>query len=181
MSTENTLEFLKDHFYKAELDCEIVELGDIGKRRLLVFLGTDHHDCGLSMEVTAQEIALEGKLFSPAVSKDQAYVRIQFDVSYPFVVRDESTLDVAQFLHFLDLQIELPGFYLNPLDNRILYRYVWLCKPGDVHPKLALNIVAMVMFFQGAFESILEKLASGEESYLSLLEEIVRSFDTQDS
>lgn len=177
MPTQDTLEFLKDHFRQAELESEIVELDDDSKqRRLLVYLGTDQHERGVTMQVTAQELALGGELFTAATDK-HAFVRLQFDVPYAFAVKDEALLDVAQFLHFLNLQIELPGFYLDQLDNRILYRYVWLCKRGKVYPQLATNIVGMAMFFQGAFESVLDRLASGQETYLSLLEELMRTLN----
>lgn len=173
MAMENSLKFLQEHFRQAALDCEIVEMDGDGRQRLLIFLGTDNREQGLAMEVTSQDLSLNGPLFSAASSENQAFVRIQFDAPYSFVVKDQAVGDVSQFLQFLNLQIELPGFYLSPLDNRILYRYVWLCKKEEVHPQLAVNVVGMMMFFQGVFESALARIASGEVTYLSLLEEFL--------
>lgn len=171
MQTVDALECLREFFRQEKLDCEIVE---IENRRLLIYVGADERRRGVAMEVTAQQYDLR-ELFKSASSPANAFMRIQFDLVYPFAVQDSAVVEVAQFLHFLNLQVELPGFYLNPLDNRILYRYVWLCNPAEIHSKLPLSIVGIAMFFHNAFGPILERLGGGKETYLSLLEEVLRT------
>lgn len=133
--------------------------------RLVVHIGNDASNRERVIEVTAQTTET-GE--SPA----KAYVRIQLDSKFPFTVEDVALSDVSQFLHFLNLQLEVPGFYLDLFTNTIIYRYVLLADSGHIPEKMILSMVGIVLFLQDVFGGPFERLATNKVTLPELLREI---------
>ena len=145
------------------------------QERLMVYGGKDSHQRDLHMVLTAQTIEMSQQVSKDSDERAKAYVRIQLDANFPFLVEDMAMAETAQFLHLLNLQVEVPGFYLNYLDNTILYRYVLLADREHIPQKILLSIIGVAMFFQDVFGQALERLAKGQVTFVELLQEIQKS------
>jgi hypothetical protein len=167
------LNAVKEALSNAEIDCALLQPSDpILFPRLLIYAGNDTQRREHLIEVTSQPIEMAQSLSLSLSQQHHEYSRIQIDASYPFIVNDLATSEVAQFLHFLNLQIEVPGFYLNHLDNIILYRHVLLCDNNHLPIKIILSLIGIAMFFQDAFSPTLERISNGKITFAELLEEI---------
>lgn len=176
-----TLELIKAELEGLGLDCEIEKNQDettppYVPSRLVVFGGIDSKNREQKMIITEQAIETGNELSTNPNERNRRYVRIQLDAPFPFAVKDTALADVSQFLHFLDLQIELPGFYLNYFDNTILYRCVHIADIEHVPIKVIVSILGIVMFLQDAFGGSLERLANGEVTFVELLQEIQKLY-----
>ncbi len=103
------------------------------------------------------------------------YVRVQLDATFPYSVALSSMADMAQVLHFLNLQVDLPGFYLNLADKEIIYRYVLLADMNYFPEKILLSIIGIAMLFQDVFAKTFKELAEGKATFLDVMEEIQNS------
>lgn len=164
---------IQTHVKEAGLDAVLLPLDDgSGLEKVIVYGGKDGKDRLQLIEITSA--GTEG----PKGLKDvpiQPSFRIQIDACFPFTIADAALSDVAQFLHFINLQVELPGFYLDHLNDRILYRYVHLME-GDKPPKqLVLAVIGIALFLQDVFGQTFERLATGQATFPSLMEEIKKS------
>lgn len=166
MDYEKILHSVKEDLTKEGLDCIVRSSTEFPQKTLLVYTGSD-----LNQRVQLLEIKIQSR---EQVKETEDYTSIQIDAFFPFVVQDFSMQDVAQFLHFLNLQIEIPGFCLNYLDNKILYRYVLLSESEHIPKKIIVSLVGTAMFFQDVFGQVLERLAKGEISFVGVMEEIER-------
>lgn len=150
------LESLKKALDEVGLDSAISD------DRLIIYKG---------IEISAQEVEM-----GQALSQDpKTYVRLQLDARFPFVVEDRALSDVAQFLHFLNMQVEIPGFYLDHTSNAVLYRHVLLSDQEHLPEKIVLSIIGIAMLFQDVFGPPLERLAQGKETFISLLQEVQKT------
>lgn len=173
MDCHKILETIRDDFIHEGLDCMIQSGKDAGTK-LLVYSGTDLEKRTQIIEMRIQENKVSG--LTPEQSSYE-YFNFQFDVCFPFKVDDYSMSDVAQFLHFLNLQVEVPGFYLNYIDNTLLYRYVHLAEKEHIAKKIITSIIGMAMLFQDVFGQTLERLATGKVSFVDLMKEISTILD----
>jgi hypothetical protein len=164
MEYEKILHSLKEELMKEGLDCVIRPPSEYPQRTLLVYTGSDAQN-----RVQLLEIKIQSRVQS---KKTEDYTSVQIDTFFPFVVKDLSMQDVAQFLHFLNLQIEIPGFCLNYTDNKVLYRHVLLSESQHIPKKIIISLVGISMFFQDVFGQVLERMAKGEISFIGVLEEI---------
>lgn len=125
-----------------------------------------------SLEITAQPLDA-GQMLSQNVNEQtKNYVKIQLNARYPFRVEDGAIPEMAQFLHFLNLQVEVPGFYLDVLENSVFYRYVFLFDSNQIPWKIVLSIAGSAIFFQDVFGGILEQIAKGSKTFTQVLQDI---------
>lgn len=169
MDYKRILQAIKEDLTKEGLDCAIQEEHDMLQTRLLIYSGDDQKK--RTQMITIKVQAKAGDL-TQLKQAGHDCVSFQLETCFPFTVDDYSLSDVAQFLHFLNLQVEVPGFYLNYIDNTIIYRYVLLSENQHIPKKILISLVGMVMLFQDLFGQILERLASGKVSFVELLKEI---------
>lgn len=138
--------------------------------RLLIFAGDAGDRQGGLIEFSLQTVEMgEGAKSKPG---KRTYMRMQIDSKFPFKVVDTSLVEVAQFLNFLNLQLELPGFFLNYFENTIIYRYVLLADADHVPEKVILSVIGVIMFFQDFLGGTLGRLAAGQTTFIELLQDI---------
>lgn len=164
MEYEKILHSLKEELTNQGLDCVVRSSTEFPQRTLLVYTGSDPAN-----RVQLLEIKVQSKMQS---KETEDYASIHIDAFFPFIVQDLAMQEVAQFLHFLNLQIEIPGFCLNYLDNKILYRYVLLSESQHIPQKIIVALVGIAMLFQDVFGQVLERLAKGEISFVGVMSEI---------
>lgn len=170
MDYKEILQVIKEELTKEGLDCAIQEEKDMMQTRLLIYSGEDQQKRTQMVTIKAQ--AKEGDLLQLKQAGHDC-VSFQLEACFPFTVDDYSMSDVAQFLHFLNFQVEVPGFYLNYIDNTIVYRYVLLSEDQHIPKKILLSLIGMAMLFQDLFGQTLERLAKGKVSFVELMQEIV--------
>lgn len=168
MDYEKILQTVREELIKEGLDCVIHSEKDV-RTRLLIYSGVDQQKRTQLITLTVQ--AKDG---DPLLLKQTGHdcVSFQLDACFPFIVDDFSMSDVAQFLHFLNFQVEIPGFYLNYIDNTILYRYVLLSENHHIPKKILLSLIGISMLFQDMFGQTLERLGKGQVSFVDLMKEI---------
>lgn len=169
MDYEKILQLVKEDLVREGLDCIVLFDKDILQTKLLIYSGED------TEKRTQQiEIKVQAKNGNPSQLKHagQDCVSFQLDAFFPFTVDDFSMADVAQFLHFLNLQIEIPGFYLNYLENTIVYRYVLLAEDQHIPQRILLSLIGIAMMLQDMFGQTLERLAKGKTTFVELMQEI---------
>lgn len=173
MDNEKILASIKTILDGAGMDSAVVPPDDIiFHPRLVVFIGNDRENRERILEITAQSLEVDKLLTTDEKEKAIEYVRIQVDTKFPFKVEDKAMADVAQFLHVFNLQIDVPGFYLNYYDNAIIYRYVLMAEREHIPIKILFSIIGTVLLFQDLLSSQLERLATGKVSFVYLLKEI---------
>lgn len=167
---------IQTYVKEAGLDAVLLPLDDgSGMEKVIVYAGKDGKDRLQLIEISASGTEGPEKSKGFKESPFQSSFRIQIDANFPFNVADIALSDVAQFLHFINLQVELPGFYLDHLNDRILYRYVHLME-GDKPPKqLVLAVIGIALFLQDVFGQTFERLATGQATFPSLMEEIKKT------
>lgn len=162
MDSREILESIKKELSHEGVDCFLQQDDEGAETRLVVYNGT-HQERVQVLQLTARPAAMGG---------DNTCFSVQLDAVFPFAVRDAAIIDVSQFLHFLNLQLEVPGFYFDHLNHAILYRYVLFIEQGHIPRKIILSLIGNVIFFQDVFGSSLERLAKAEVTFVDLMQEI---------
>lgn len=139
--------------------------------RLLVSLGADYKKRDRLVEITVlEQELLEG--LETAVPIEDRYYRIKFFSYLPFDVKPSTLGQVGPLLHFLNQLIDLPGFELHELENRVAFRYVLMTKGSGVDAKLIASLIGIIMFTLDLFGGNIEQVASGASTFNELLEEV---------
>lgn len=169
MNNNKILQSIKEDLEKEGLDCFIECFDSLLPKKLLIYTGEDTKKRTQLIEIKVYVTELQQKF---SQDTPNAVLSVQIDAFFPFIVEDVAMPDVAQFLHFLNLQVEVPGFYLNYLDNKILYRHVLLSENDHVPKRIVMSLIGLSIFFQDVFGETLERLAGGQASFIDLMQEI---------
>lgn len=165
------LDRLTGYLKESELDHSLLaESAEIPFPRLLVFLGVSAQAQEYVLEITCQEQQINQDLFT---TSDQ-YYRIEFNNPLPFEVKETAILQVSSLLLFLNQMIELPGFELDELNNRVSFRYVLLAKEQGIDSKLFLSIIGIIMMSLELFADTIYHLAEAKVSFNELLEQVIK-------
>jgi hypothetical protein len=169
MDNDKILQSIKEELTNEGLDCVVQNSEELPEASLIIYTGSDRDRRTQLIEIKVQTTQVDPSFSKNAVSN---CVSFQLNAFFPFVVTDLAMSDVAQFLHFLNFQVEIPGFYLNYINNTILYRYVLLSENEHIPKKILISLVGIAMFFQDVFGTTLERLAKGEVTFVTLMQEI---------
>lgn len=172
MHHEKILQAIKNDLEKENLDCFIEPFDAVLPKRLLIYTGEDK-----KQRTQIIEIKVLAPEFQQTILPNDSPTILQFDLLFPFIVQDNAMSDVAQFLHFLNLQVDVPGFHLDYLNNHILYRYVHFLENDHLSSKILISLVGRFMIFQDIFAQTLERLAEGKVSFLEIMREIQEMLD----
>lgn len=143
--------------------------------RLIVVLGLDTNKRELKLEITehAMPVLPETDDSSPLSTFPS---RLQFRLILPFKVKNSSLSDISSMLHFLNQSIDLPGFELDELEGRVIYRYVWLTSPSQLDKISIMTLFSAVTLNLMLFADTIESIAKGSSTFNDLLSEIVSKF-----
>lgn len=140
--------------------------------RLLVFLGLDSKKREKLLEI----IAIQHPDSSESVSYSPSpfATRIQFRFDCPFHVQDIALNQMASLLHFLNQLIDLPGFELDELNGKVIYRHVWIMNPSMIDPLLIMNILDAIMLNIALFYDSIESVADHTLTFNNILSQIIQ-------
>ena len=170
---ENSLELIKLELDNEGIDTLIQKNEETSQQeQLLIFLGADSENRNLIATLMIEPLDLETDLSIGKKEVGRRFIKMKIDAIFPFKVKDLALIEVAQYLHFLNGQIEIPGFYLNYLDNSLLYRFVQMVDRESISLKVILCVLGNIMLFQETMGPSLERLANGEISCIDLMDEI---------
>lgn len=147
--------------------------------RLIVSLGVDQNKRELKVEVTEHVLPVLPK-FAPTADQPLPS-RIQFRLILPFKVKNSSLNDISSLLHFLNQSIDLPGFELDELEGRVIYRYVWLTSPSHLDKISIITLLNALTLNLMLFLDTIESIAKGSSTFNDLLSEIVSKFNSSHS
>lgn len=165
-----TLKDLESALNKEKYPSHLIDSDEaLPYERLIVFLGTDYKQRERLLEITLQQQELAEGLMHPI----PGYVRIQFQSTLPFDMGDLATNQVAALLLFLNQLLELPGFEMIEISNKIRYRYVLLTDARGIDEKVCFAIIGMIMLILTIFTEAIEKVASGTITFNDLLEDVL--------
>lgn len=169
MDYEKILQTVKEDLIGQGLDCVVLSDTDTLQKKLVVYSGED-----AEKRTQLIEIKVQARNGNPRQLKQsgQDCVSFQLDALFPFAVEDLSMSDMAQFLHFLNLQIEIPGFCLDYVNNTVIYRYVLLAEDQHIPQRILLSLIGIAMMLQDMFGQTLERLAKGQVTFVDLMQEI---------
>lgn len=173
MSEYEILQNLEKILKESELDCSLeanVKAPPFG--RLLVYLGQDAKDRERAIEITAQMQELFDIFRKTATEKK--FVRVQFEIPFPFEVKDSALFDTGSLLSYLNRLSELPGFELDEMSGKIFYRYVLLSAKTDIEKEIVLGILGVIMLLMDLYGEAIEKIANGEKTFEELLQEVLK-------
>lgn len=174
--SKQLLQEIQSFINEAGLNAACLPVDDpSGEERLVVYGGKDAQERLQLIEISVSGASGAEKSKGIKESEFEPSLRIQIDALFPFPVADIALADVAQFLHFINLQVELPGFYLDHLNDRILYRYVHLTDGEKPPKKMLLAIIGIALFLQDVFGETFARLASGKTTFPNLMEEIKKT------
>lgn len=97
-------------------------------------------------------------------------IALQFQMQLVQLNGSEKAGEVTSFLFFLNRMADLPGFFLQELEDTVYYRYVWIGTQLD-RPTLEV----LVERCRGLFESytgILEEICQGKISFHQAIAQI---------
>jgi hypothetical protein len=162
MDSREILESIKKDLGHEQIDSFIQHEDEAAEARLLIYAGENQEKVQL-LSITARNTEL---------NESESLTSLQFEAFFPFIVKDQAVVDVSQFLHFLNQQLEVPGFYFNHLDHLIAFRYILFIEPNAIPKKIVMSLIGLVIFFQDIFTQTLERLAKGEVSFADLMQEV---------
>lgn len=140
--------------------------------KLEIILGPDHKGRELIMEIIAAQQLIPPQ-YTHANSPEHPQ-QVQFWVELPFDVKDVALNQMSNLLHFLNQMIELPGFELDELNGKVIYRYVWITHAKMIDDPLIMGITGAILLTLNLLEGTIESLAEGEVSFNDLLSQIVQ-------
>lgn len=173
MGEHEVLQHLEKILKESEIDCSIEPGGEaIPFGRLLVYLGQDLKDRERVIAITTQMQELFDIFRKTATEKQ--FVRVQFEIPFPYDVKDSAMFDTLSLLAYLNRLSELPGFELDEMSGKIFYRYVLLTTKTDIEKEIVLGILGVIMLLMDLYGEAIEKIANGEKTFEELLQEVLK-------
>lgn len=144
------------------------------QERLIISLGVDQKKRELKVEVTEHSLPRLPKFETKTPEAFPS--RIQFKLVLPFKVVNSSLNEISSLLHFLNQSIDIPGFELDELEGRVIYRYVWLTSPAHLDEVSVLTIFSGITLNLMLFSDNIESIAKGQTTFNDLLSDILNKF-----
>lgn len=139
--------------------------GDEAPDRLLVVLGTIEEGQEDVMEVTE----------AVPLFPDKPYHLLQFQ----YVLSGEVTADtfnqVSSVLHFFNRLIHCPGFELDELNNKVIYRYMWFVKDEGIDSFLVMQLLGNLRICYKMFSPYINEIAQGKYTLEEILKKVTQS------
>lgn len=176
MKLENILRHIEKLLVEENMEASVMEGNDEQPQdRLLVFIGNDVNSREQILEITAQDQEI-GESLKQEIPVDAAHLaRVQFQVKLPFKVANKASKEVAGLLCYLNRQMELPGWELSEVDDRIFYRHVLLTTHEEINKPLLVAITGMIMFILRIYSELVEGVAIGNMTFNNVLEKIIEA------
>lgn len=172
--SQNKLNHLMQLLKDEGLDCTIIEANqEVFTPSLLLFQGLDSKKRERVTEITIDEQILPAQ-FEEIEKLDiqSGFFRLRVQTMVPIDFVPATAAQVASTINFLNGLIEIPGFYANEIENKIFYRQTQLISDHDLEKYLLIGLVGFHRLVLETFTDLLESVATGQMTYLQILEEI---------
>lgn len=144
--------------------------------RLLVYLGADSKKRERIIEITADQQLVPGQFKDFANMKvEEGCYRIQVQTQFPISFHPDTAGQMASAINFLNGMLEMPGLISDEGSDKVFYRTVQLVAEEDYKKILLIGVVGMHRMVLDMFSGVLERIGSGELSYLQLLDEVIKA------
>lgn len=174
MNTDSYLEELEQLFKSEKINCYTVNASEGIQPHILAYLGNDYQNRERTLKVTPVPQFFAGLPNKPQDTHKQ-YAQIQFEYSFPFTIHEDHMADVASLLLFINHMIDMPGLEMDELNNKVLYRYVFLTSQVNEEAFLLVSILGTIMMILDLYTEAIEKIASGQKTFNQLLEQILEA------
>lgn len=146
-------------------DCAILEEDRPVLPHLQVYLGADAQSRERILTLTMVDSLYGDPLLMGEEGGWRPFVHLQFQVNISGTIQDAALLDLGSLLHYLNSNLELPGFVLHEGREVVFYRYVHLAVKGQEDLTLIKAIIGTVALQMELFEGIIRQVASGDHSF----------------
>jgi len=167
---DNILQQMKKDLLAERYDCSL-ELANekIPNDQLIVFLGNDSSDREKILLVTAVEQVMQGEESKPS----EPYHLVHFHVVFPFTIAPLAASQTGSTILFINRLLELPGFEMGEIEEKVSYRYALFMHGKQVDKLLLFSIIGNIMMTLDLFSGIIESVATGQKTFNDLLEEML--------
>lgn len=123
------------------------------------------------LEITVHPEFMEG-VFTKENVKD-SYHLVQFQIVLLVDISPETFNQLSTSLHFFNRLILCPGFELDELNDRVVYRYNWFVKKNGIDSFLLMQVVQNMQLCFSLFSPYITGIAKGEYTLEDILEKVV--------
>jgi hypothetical protein len=144
---------------------------DAPEEHLLVALKTAGQD-----QEELLEIKTYPQNFENAFKKEElldTYYILQFQFIVPASFSPETFSQLSSSLHFFNRLIHCPGFELDELNNRIVYRYVWFIKKTGIDSFLLMQVIGNIHLCYTMFTPYIKEIAEGKFTLEDILGKVL--------
>jgi len=68
--------------------------------------------------------------------------------------------------------LDLPGFEVDELNDRVVFSYVWFGKNEPMDEMLLWGIFGQILMIADGYSDVIEDVATGKKTFVNVLEEI---------
>ncbi len=102
-----------------------------------------------------------------------SYHVIQFQFIVPASFSTSTFSQVSSALHFFNRLIHCPGFELDELNDRIVYRHVWFVKKSGIDAFLLMQLIGNIHLCYTMFTPYIKEIAEGKFTLEDILEKVL--------
>lgn len=162
---------IKNILDKKDWPCILKEpSAEIPYRCLLLDCGTNEEDQKELLEITTQF-----QSFPSSFMKDEEridYELLQFQFVLPLIVYPDTFQQVSNALHFFNRLLHCPGFEMDELSDRVIYRYVLFLKKENVDASFLLHVLGNIQLCFKMFSPYVKEIAEGKYTLEDILAQI---------
>jgi hypothetical protein len=139
---------------------------------LLVACSHDDDDRADILQITAHPQFFEGAFTKENVPDTYHLLQMQFIL--PLEVPAENFNQVSSALHFFNSLLHCPGFELDELNDRVIYRYVWFIKRRGIDSFLLMQVIGNMQLCFRMFNPYIKEIAEGKYKLEDILEQVAK-------
>ncbi len=144
---------------------------DFPYERLLVACGSSSDGQEEILEITAHPQHFEGVFTQEKLS--DAYYLLQFQFGVPIEIPPENVNQVSNTLHFFNRLLHCPGFELDEISDKVIYRYVWFIKKKGIDAFLLMQVIGNLQLCFKMFSPYIKEIAQGKYKLEDILKKVL--------
>jgi hypothetical protein len=115
------------------------------------------------------QLTIDGKEYPFFVRIFEGNILLQIIAFIPCTWTSYHTPEVAQLLHLLNREVELPGFGLDDNIRLPFFRYMLFAKDGKVDPDILEATIEAIKIACATFTPVISQVAEGKLSYIEVV------------
>lgn len=136
----------------------------------------------MQLQTETQQIAcvlrLAGRDFPLFIKTDESEKVLQVLIFIPCMIVPRASAEVGRLLHFLNKELELPGFGMDETAGVVFYRCVFPTSDGKLDTVLLDNLLASIPNVAQAFSPVIVAAAGGKsfETMINQVRDLLKRF-----